>query len=119
MSNVTELMAAGLPWQAASQIGQGVVTSFTPAGSSQTDATALTSSFSKLATASTAGVILPTATGAPPHVIYNGSGANQNIYPASGESINGSSANTAFTLTSAKSAICIPSGMNWIIVLSA
>lgn len=119
MSTATELMAGGVPGQAAKQIGSGPLTTITPAGTTQGTATSITSSQTILGTAAAAGAILPTATGAPVHAVYNNSGNAQNVYPASGETINSSAANVAFSVANGKSAIFIPSGMSWIANLSA
>jgi hypothetical protein len=119
MAQQSELMALGMPSALAGAVGSGPSTSITPAGSTQTGATALSSPVTVLATASAAGVRLPSATGAPVYAIFNNSGADQTLYPASGETINASTANTGFTITSAKSAICVPSGQKWIVNLSA
>lgn len=116
MATALELMGLGLsPFQAGA-IGQGAAASVTPAGSSASDAAALTSSVVTLATASAAGVILPQAAGKPIYIIRNNSGANQTVYPATGDTINGGS---SVTLTSAKVGLCIPSQNTWLFLLGA
>ncbi len=51
--------------------------------------------------------------------MFNGGASPLSVYPAVGETINGSSANTAFSVTNGKSAIFKPVGQTWIAVLSA
>lgn len=116
MSTAGELMANGLPGALANQIGARANTAVTPTGSNQAGAAAITSPHCTLATASSAGVILPTATGAPVYAIFNNSGANQTLYPLGSETLNST---TSFTITSGKTALCFPAVSDWIINLSA
>jgi uncharacterized Rossmann fold enzyme len=119
MATRTELAAAGMPTNLAKRIGTEDNASLTPTGSDQAGAAALASAVTTLATASAAGVRLPQASGASPHFIINNSGANQSLYPATGETINAISANGAFTITSAKTAMAVPANGKWVVLLSA
>lgn len=118
MALKSELMAAGMPAGEANRVGVDAIAHLTPGADSQ-GGTPVIASMTILDTASAGSVTMPTAGGKGPYAVMNNSGANQKIYPASGETLNASSANTAFTLTSAKSAILIPAGNGWFVVMSA
>lgn len=116
MATATELMGLGLPAGTAGAIGQARNTAVTPAGSTSADAAALTSPVTTLATASSAGVLLPAAGGKPMYIIRNNSGANQTVYPSGSDTINGGS---SVTLTSAKVGLCVPYENGWHFLLGA
>jgi len=93
------------------------------AGGGQTNAVALTASISRVTTVATAGdsVKLPAATaGARMDVINAAASNSMNVFPASGEAINASSANTAFAVAAGKTAsfICAVAG-TWNVILTA
>jgi hypothetical protein len=120
MALATELMAAGIPGGAARMIGSSAETAVTATGTAQGDAYALKASLTVFGTVgSGTGALLPSATGSPPFVISNGGANALSVYPASGEIINGLSANSAFSVTNAKTAIFYPAGNRWVAVLSA
>jgi hypothetical protein len=116
MATATELMGLGLPAGTAAGIGQAANASVTPAGSTADDAAAIVSPCTTLATASSAGVILPAAGGKPMFIIRNNSGANQTVYPSGADVINGGS---SVTLTSAKVGLFVPYGSGWLFLLGA
>ena len=120
MPTVSALMAAGFSAAQANMLGTNPAATIVPAGSTQQTATQLTPGCSLLGTAAAGGVILPSAAGQPDCTVYNNSGNAQNVYPASGETINSLAANTAFSVASGKTGNFIPSGhKSWICVLSA
>lgn len=116
MATNVELMGLGLPAALAGAVGQALNASLTPAGSSSSDAAAVVSPVTTLATASSAGVILPSAGAKPMYIIRNNSGANQTVYPFGSETINGGS---SVTLTSAKVGLFVPATSGWLFLLGA
>lgn len=122
MATNVELMGLGTPAAQASAIGSATAnTGLTGAGtSSQANALLLTSPVSVFGTvAANSGARLPPASGQPTHVIFNGGANALLLYPASGEILNGSSADASFSVTAAKSVTCTPAGNRWIVTLSA
>lgn len=118
MANVQSLMGLGLPAALAKAIGQGPPVSVVPAGSTQAGATAFSSSYVTLTTASAAGVMLPPASGAAMTIIYNNSGNTQTLYPNvnTADTVN---ATTSVNLTSAKVALAVPSKGAWLVLQGA
>lgn len=126
------------PWTGPSQIGQGdpsgaLVAAFplefqavsgitAHAGGGQTSATALTSVLNRITVCATLNdsVILPTSAPGMFMMVRNDGAAGANVFPASGENFNGGSANAAFAVANAKSAIffCTVAGV-WSTLLSA
>lgn len=121
MAMQTELAGLGIQPGAAKALGSSAyVSGLTATGTGQSDALALTSSFAAFGTvAASTGAILPSATGASPTCVVNGGANALSVYPASGEFINASNANTAFSVTAAKTAWFWPVGNRWFAVLSA
>ena len=118
----TELMGLGLPPALAQDLGVQVSTGLSGAGtSSQANATPLlTTTFAVFSTvAANSGALLPSAAGAGAVYVFNNGANALLVYPATGESINASSANTAFSVTNGKSAIFYPAGNRWMAILSA
>src|SRR5215471_4244894 len=118
MPSAAQLMATGMPALQAQALASGPITTITPAGASQGTATQIASPAVILATAAAAGVILPPSFGQGEITVYNNSGNTQNIYPASGETINVLTANTAITLATAKSMNFTAGDKGWISLLS-
>lgn len=117
MSSTAELMASGMAASAANQLGSDTVTGIVAAGSTQTDATALTVEFVEIATAgASTGVKLND--GASVYVVYNGGANAVKVYPPVGSFMNGT-VNAAFSVTNAKTAIFFRSNLRFIGVLSA
>lgn len=120
MSTARELMASGLAAAVARQLGQTRETGISAAGSTQGTATQLKAGANYISTAAaSSGVILPAASDAPISAVYNGGANAVTVYPATGETINGLSANSGFSVTNGKSATFIPSVNSWIATLSA
>lgn len=121
MATKGELMRSGLAWEAANLIGLDLdTTTETATGSAQTDAFALTASITIFGTVgSGTGARLPSATGSSPYAVFNNGANALAVYPATGETINASSANTSFSVTNGKGAIFFPHGNKWIANLSA
>lgn len=120
MATKGELMRSSLPWEAATMLGNDITLSATAAGTVQGDALALVASMTVFTTVgSGAGAILPSATGVGTYSVYNGGSNALAVYPATGEIINGSSANSSFSVTNGKSATFIAHGNRWIANLSA
>lgn len=119
MATNVELMNLGMSPFLAGAVGQAANQAVTPTGASAAAAAALTSSVTTLATASSAGVYLPLASGAPIHIVRNNSGADQTVYPypsAGADTINGGA---SVTLTSAKVGLFVPAGNTWLFLLGA
>lgn len=116
MPTTSELMGLGLSGALAGALGQALNASLTPTGSSASDAAPVISPVTTLATASSAGVIMPSAGAKPMYLIRNNSGANQTVYPYGSETINGGS---SATLTSAKVGLFVPATSGWIFLLGA
>ena len=120
MAHKDELVGSKIQSNLAAILGDDLSTGLTATGSNQGGALALSASCSKFSTVSAStGAILPTASGKGEYAVFNGGASPLSVYPAVGETINGSSANTAFSVTNGKSAIFKPVGQTWIAVLSA
>lgn len=76
------------------------------AGGGQTGATAITKSISRFTTVATAAdsSILPAALAGMEITVVNSGAASMNVFPATGEKINGGSANAAFAVANGKTA---------------
>jgi len=121
MAQANELAASGLAAETARLLGQTVPsTGLTATGSTVADAYPITTGgFFEFSTVSgSTGAQLPSATGTPDVVIFNGGGSPLTIYPQTGEYINGSQ-NGTFSITNGKSGTFKPSGLRWIANLSA
>ena len=121
MAQANEIEAAGVAAGAARLLGQTTPnTGLSGAGTTQADATALTTgSFNEFSTVgANSGAVLPSATGSAIVAIYNGGANALKVYAASGEYMNGTQ-NGYLSVTNGKSAIFIPSGLRWIGNLSA
>jgi hypothetical protein len=85
------------------------------AGGGQGSATALTAAFNRVTTVATAGdsVRLPLATPGATCVVFNRGAASMNVFPATGQSINALSANTALAVAAGNSArfVCVAAGI--------
>lgn len=121
MATRQRLMAAGMQALNANHLGQDTLSTIAGAGTAQTDATAIASTFTIISTApSNSGVVLKNAGSQPVNVIYNGGGNTLKVYPATGEKINNGTATTgAFSLTTLKTAIFVGTEGAWIGLLSA
>ena len=120
MTAASELMAAGIPAAAATQLGGASSTGLVATGTTKATALVLVGAVNVFATVSSSkGALLPSATGSPPVAIYNGGANALSVYAAGTDTINSGSAGAAFSVTNAKSATFIPSGNKWIANLSA
>jgi len=120
MSTVGELMAGSAPAALADRLGQSPVVSLAATGSTQADAAAITSTFTLISTApSSTGVLLKQAHGQPETVIYNGGSNTVKIYGNGTEKINNIAGATGISLPSAKGAILVANGNQWIGIVSA
>lgn len=121
MPSQGELMRSGMAAEQAQLLGANLDgTTETAAGTTQTDAFALIGNITLFGTvASGAGARLPSATGKSPYFVFNGGANALLVYPATGETINASSANTAFSVTAGKSGFFYPHGNLWIANLSS
>jgi hypothetical protein len=99
MTRIKSLMSAGHPALAAQAI-VGLVQSTTLAGSSASDARAITAS-KVLFTGGTGGAILPASDAGDEFEIKNEAGATCTLYPPTGATINGT---TSVSMATAKSA---------------
>jgi hypothetical protein len=120
MTTAGELMAAGIPAGAATQIGFLKSTALKGTGTTKATALILTGTFNVFTTVSSnTGALLPPAVGSPPVAISNG-GANPLLVYANGtDIINALSAGASFSVTNAKSCVFFPAGNQWIANLSA
>ena len=112
-------MATGMPAAQAQLLASGPITALTPAGASQGTAAQIASPAVILGTAAAAGVVLPPAAQGGEVTVYNNSGNAQNIYPATGETINALTANTAISLATGKAMNFTAGDKGWISLLSA
>jgi hypothetical protein len=122
MARDKELMGLGLPAFQAVALGFGPgATSLTGAGtSSQADALALVQGVNVFSTvAANSGGRLPVAGASGPIAVCNAGANALLVYPATGQNINGGSANGSFSVTNAKSALFLPYETGWVAILSA
>lgn len=121
MATQGELMRSGLAAETARLIGQTIdATTETATGTNQATAFVLTATITKFGTVgASTGALLPSATGVGPYAIINAGANALSVYPASGETINGGTANSAFSVTNAKTAFFLPHGNTWVAILSA
>jgi hypothetical protein len=110
MTSPARLMAAGIPAEAAVQLGTdsgaGLLTA---TGSTYAGAFVLLADFNIFGTvASGTGAVLPFAEGQPPQVVFNGGTNALTVYPQPGEFINTGTAGASFSVTAAKSAVFVP-----------
>lgn len=118
MALASELVQAKFSPEQAKNIG-GQVSTLACAGSTQTDAAAITSSIVTVTGAdATKGVILPACQPGDSVKIYTSAATNAlNVYPPSGAAINAASANAAYSQTAqtAHMFTCV-SSTQWIVV---
>ena len=126
MASPERLMAAGMPAGQANQIGTDSAYALVATGSTKADALQLTSHNAMiLTTASSTGVILPTAEASPPVTIYNGGANTLSVYAyGTTDTINALSAGAASSIATGKNVIFMPARKSatvngWIANLSA
>lgn len=103
MPRANSLLSAGVPAGAAQAL-LGAPTTIALAGSTQTDATAITTACANI-TSGSGGARLPAMNVGDSVEVFNVSGNTASIYPATGQTINALSANGAISMATAKSAI--------------
>lgn len=121
MAAAANLIGVGVPPAAASRLG------FTPStkagtGTAQTGATAINTNMTIVtATGGATAFVLPAAIpGSGPLVIYNSSGTSALIYPGSGKTFNGGSADAALTLPTLRSLVIFKTdATNWVAFFNA
>ncbi len=119
MASKGEHMASGMSAVLAKTLGMEVTTGVVAAGTTQLNATALTTEFIEIATASAStGVRLPPSGDASFFVVYNGGANAVLVYPPVGSIMNGAS-NAGFSVTNAKTGMFFRSGLRYIGVISA
>lgn len=120
MSTKNELMAAGMPWGQAVQIGSDSSTSLTATGTTKATALVLVGAVNVFTLVSSGkGAILPPASGSPVTAIFNGGSNALLVYANGTDVINANSAGASFSVTNAKGATFMPSGNRWVANLSA
>src|SRR6185312_8256237 len=120
MATVAELMAGSAPAALAARLGQSPAATLAATGSTQADAAAITSSFTLISTApASTGVLLKQANGQPVTVIYNGGANTMKIDTDTTEKINNIAGSTGISVPTAKGAILIADGNQWIGIVSA
>lgn len=122
MARDSELMGLGLPAFQAVALGFGPgATGLTGAGtSSQSAALALVQGVNVFSTVgANSGGRLPVAGASGPVAVCNAGANALLVYPATGQNINGGSANGSFSVTNAKSALFLPYETGWVAILSA
>lgn len=119
MPSKAALMAGGMPAAQASRLGfDDPSAALTATGSVQDDALAIAGDYAVFGTvAASTGAILPASNGM--FIVINGGANALKIYPPVGLAINGGSANAAFSVTNAKTAIFIMNGRAIAAILSA
>ena len=120
MSSRGNLMAAGMPWGQAVQIGSSLATALKATGSTKAGALALAATMNVFGTVSSGtGASLPPASGSAMVTIYNGGSNALAVYTGnSTDVINALSAGASFSVTNGKSAFFIPHDGQWIANLS-
>jgi hypothetical protein len=120
MARDKELMGLGTPGPVAKILGFGPgATGLVAAGTAQADALALVDGVNVFATvASGAGARLPVAGARGPIAVCNGGANACLVYPATGQNINGGSANGSYSVANAKTAIFFPFETGWVATLS-
>lgn len=121
MPSQAELMRSGMAAEQAQLLGANLDgTTETATGTTQADAFVLIANITTFGTvASGTGALLPSATGKSPYFVFNNGANALLVYPASGQTLNASSANTAFSVTAGKGAFFYPHGNTWMANLSA
>lgn len=92
------------------------------AGGGQANATAITTQVAQFSTVATLNdsSVLPKALAGMRIVVMNSGAASMNVFPASGETINALSANTAFAVANGKTAMFVsPVNGKWFSILTA
>lgn len=118
MAGRSELMAFGLPWQAAGALGQSASTALVAAGTNQATGLALTSSVNEFATvANGAAATLPSANGQPIHAGWNGGANTLQLFAAVGETMN-ATLNGSFNVPSGCGYVLVPHMNRWIGILT-
>lgn len=120
MALIEELMGVGVPGAVATALGYGLENGATATGTTQSDAYALTRPVTQFTTvASGTGALLPNATGKGDYVVTNGGAETLAVYPASGENINGATADLPLNIPTLKTAFLKAHGGSWSAVVSA
>lgn len=123
MGSVRSMMGAGLPAAAAVAIGSGTfATGLTAAGTSVTDALALTADFNVLTTvASSTGAKLPDVEVGSAIVVVNGGSNALLVYPPTGSQLNNQTVSSAGrTVGAGKAGIFIRgSAVHWAVIADA
>lgn len=123
MSQRLRAMAAGMSAQEANMVCSGsTLTGQTATGStSQTDSFPIGPNTNVMFSTvnSNTGARLPNASASGPVFVFNGGSNALLLYPASGETINASSANSSFSVSTSKGAWCEPLSTGWAVILSA
>ena len=103
MTSSERLMAAGMPWGQAVQIGTDSSYALTATGSTKAGALVLVGHNNMFATvASNTGALLPVAEASPPVTIYNGGAQPLLVYANGTDTINALSAGASFSVTNGK-----------------
>ncbi len=118
MTLKSELMAAGIPANAAGLLAQdAAATGLTATGSTQGGALTLTSNASIFGTvAASTGAILGSDG---EFFVYNGGANALTVYPPVGGNINGGTTNAGFSVAAAKAAHFVANGLTWFAMVSA
>jgi hypothetical protein len=122
MSTPGELMAAGIPWGAATQIGQDLSSGLVASGTTKSGALVLVGHQNIFVTVSSGKACsLPPAGGSSIVTIYNGGSNSLAVFtsPNASDTINALSTGASFSVTNGKSAIFVPSKNTWVANLSA
>jgi hypothetical protein len=120
---VKDLIGVGFADLQANAVGWNPIAAVSAAGTTTTDATVLkkAQNFVNMTATGSDGVRLPAD--APlnkPYIIWNGSGSTGKVYPGTGGTLNGGSADAALSLTTLKQAIFIRySTLGWTYNLTA
>lgn len=122
MALASDLVQVGIISRESNFLGDTISASLSATGTTQGTALALVASINEVTTVAAGvndGVILPGVSATPYSqiLIRNGSAANLNIYPASGQSINALATNAAYVLAATTGVVlCKISTSRWITI---
>lgn len=122
MAASATLIGVGIPPRAARALGFPTPPTLAGVGTAQSGAAAISQNMTIVtATGGATAFVLPAAiAGSGPLVVYNSSGTSALVYPGSGKTFNGGSADAALTLPTLRSLVIFKTdATNWIAFFNA
>lgn len=122
MPAAANLIGVGIPPRQAQVLGFPTPPTLSGVGTAQSGAAAISQNFTVLsATGGATAFVMPAAiAGAGPFIVYNASGTSALVYPGSGNTWNGGSADAALTLPTLRSLVIYKSSAtNWVAAFNA